>query len=271
MEEMMQFARNFIATLRQGSYAVMLYHLRSLRNLDGNLRPQVSPNDNSPAVVGTANLLDDKPDHHGACNGCGQNFKPTGSVTFVLGAPGAGKGTQCDFLAENFGFRHLSYGDLCRRLKQEEHPIVSRLKTKPGTNNPAVPDDLGAWLMWKELRTDPGRRWLIDGFPRRVKQLEEFLNLIPTPSLTLMFECPQDVSLQRVAKRGKLAGGQARLEDLNEDVSRKRIEDSHSNMGQILQALKDRKMNFVVVDTNRAENLIHDELRQIVTANGLVR
>lgn len=271
MEKLMETARNFITSLRQWSYTVILSHLCSLRNLNDNLRPQVSPSDNGLAVLVTPNLPDDRPDHHGICNECGQKLKSTGSIIFVLGAPGAGKGTQCAFLAQQFGFRHISYGDPCRSLKQKEDPIVSRLDTKPESSNPAVPDDLGAWLMWKELRTDPGGRFLVDGFPKRVKHLEEFLKLMPTPSFTLIFECPQDVSLQRVAKRGKLAGGQARLEDLNENVSSKRIENSHSNMAHIRQALEDRKMKFVVVDTNRAEDLVQDELRQIMSANGLVR
>lgn len=265
----MDLARKFIATLRQGSYAAMLSLLCGLRYLNHNLGPQVSSSDNGLTVLAISNLPDGRLDHHGIYNECGQNLKPKGSVVFVLGAPGSGKGTQCAFMAQQFGFRHISYGDLCRRLKQEKNSIVSRLPTKPGSNNPAVPDDLGAWLMWKELRPDPGRRFLLDGFPKRVKHLEEFLNLMPAPSLTLIFECPQDVSLQRVAKRGKSAGDQARPEDLNESVSSKRIKDSHSNMDKILQALQERKMNFVVVNTNRAEDLIQDELRQIMSANGL--
>lgn len=270
MEKLKECAHNFIATLRQVSYAALLF-LCGLRNLDDNLHPQISPMDNRLAMLTTATLPDGRTDYHGMRNGCAQNLKPISSVIFVLGAPGAGKGTQCTFLAQQFGFSHISYGDLCRRLKQDEDSIVSRLDTKPGTNNPAVPDDLGAWLMWKEIRTDPGRHWVVDGFPKRIKHLEEFMNLMPTPSLTLIFECPQDVSLQRVANRGKMAGGQARLEDLDESVSRKRIEDAHSNMAPVLQALKDRNMNFVIVDTNRAEDLIQDELRQIMSANGLAR
>ncbi|KAK7733140.1 hypothetical protein SLS63_004669 [Diaporthe eres] len=271
MEHLMEIARKFIATLRQWWYAAMLYHLWGLRNLSDNLRPQVSPSDNGLAVLATPNLPDETPDHHGICNECRQKLKPTGSIIFVLGAPGAGKGTQCAFLAQQFGFRHISYGDLCRTLKEKEDPIVSRLDTKPGSDNPAVPDDLAAWLMWKELRTDPSGRFLVDGFPKRAKHLEEFLKLMPTPSLTLIFECPQDVSLQRVAKRGKMAGDQARLEDLNENVSIKRIKDSHSNMAHIIQALEDRKMKSVVVDTNRAEDIIQGELRQILSANGLAQ
>lgn len=270
MGNLTDIARNFITTLQQASYAGIISHLCGLRNPDDKLRSQVpSARDNELAVITTPYQPGDGTEYHSACKGCGRKSKPTGPVVFVLGAPGAGKGTHCAFLAREYGFHHLSYGDLCRRLKKDLDPIVSKLDTKPGSNNPAVPDDLGAWLMWKEIRTDPGRRWLVDGFPKRVEHLEEFLNLMPTPSLTLVFECPPDISLQRVAKRGKLAGEQARPEDLKKSVSKKRIEDFHRNIFHVRDALEDKKMNLAIVDTNRTEDLIQDELRQIMFENAL--
>lgn len=271
MEKLSALARNLIATLWQKWCVGLLSHLCGLRNPDDQLLPEVPPSNNRLDVVATPNLPDNITDHSDTCNGCAEKSKAAGFVIFVLGAPGAGKGTQCAFLAQQFGFRHLSYGDLCRRLKRDSRSIVSKLDTKPGSNNPAVPDDLGAWLMWKEIRTDPGRHWLVDGFPKRIEHLEEFLTLMPTPSLTLFFKCPQEISLQRVAKRGKTAGDHARPEDLDGSVSRKRVEDFYSNMISVMQALQDRKMKLAVVDTNRPENLIQDELRQIMFANGLAR
>lgn len=271
MGNLTEIARNFIAALQQASPAGIISHLCGLRNTGDKLQSQVPPRENELAMITTPYQLGGRLEYHGLCKSCEQRLKPTGPVVFVLGAPGAGKGTHCAFLTREFGFHHLSYGDLCRRLKSDQDSFVSRLATKPGSNNPVVPDDLGAWLMWKEILTDPGRHWLVDGFPKRVEHLEEFLNLMPRPSLTLVFECPQDISLQRVAKRGKIAGKQARPEDLDEGVSRKRIEDFHRNMARVLDALEDKNMNLVVVDTNRAEDLIQDELRQIMSENSLAR
>lgn len=267
MEKLDNFVSNFIAILRQGLDVAMLSHLCGLRNLDDKPGPQVSPRENELTVITTPYQENELTENRAICKVCGQKSKPTGSVVFVLGAPGIGKGTQCAFLAQEFGFHHLSYGDLCRRLKTDEHPIVSRLNTKDGSNNPDVPDDLGAWLMWKEIRSEPGRRWLLDGFPKRVEHLEEYLKLMPPPSLTLIFDCPRKVSLQRVAKRGKAAAEQARPEDLNENVSWKRIKDSHHNMAQVRQLCREKGMKFVVVGTNRSENLIQVELRKIMSAN----
>lgn len=271
MEKLTNLARNFIATLRQASDAAMLSHLCGLHNLDDKLAPYVSSSENEMTVITAPYQGIEPAEGRAMCKGCGQKLTPTGSVVFVLGAPGTGKGTQCAFLAQEFGFHHLSYGDLCRRLRKDQDPIVSRLDTKDGSNNPNVPDDLGAWLMWKEIRKETGRRWILDGFPKRVEHLEEFLNFIPPPSLTLIFDCPQEVSRQGVAKRGKMAGEQARPEDLNANVSRKRIEDFHRNLDQVLQALQERGMKPVVVDTNRTEDLIQAELRKIMSAHDFAR
>ncbi|KAL1870685.1 hypothetical protein Daus18300_005005 [Diaporthe australafricana] len=197
-----------------------------------------------------------------ACNHCGQRLKPTSTVIFVIGAPGAGKGTQCAFLTQRFGFNHLSYGDLVRSLRDDPKSVVSRLPTKKGTNNPAVPDDLGAWLIWKEISKKTNAT-LVDGFPRRVEQLEEYLKLMPPASLTLILDAPQDVSIERVAKRGKMAGDQARPEDLDEDVARKRIQEFHRNSAPVQQALREKGMKTVTVNTDRAEHLIQEELMRI--------
>ncbi|KAJ0335697.1 hypothetical protein COL922a_008865, partial [Colletotrichum nupharicola] len=80
--------------------------------------------------------------------------KPTDDalIIFIIGAPGAGKGTQSTFLVKRFGLQHLSYGDLMRCLRKSGDPGVCGLKTKPNTGNPSVPDDMGAWLLWREIR-----------------------------------------------------------------------------------------------------------------------
>jgi UMP-CMP kinase len=57
----------------------------------------------------------------------GANEKPL--VIFVLGGPGAGKGTMCAKLVEDFGFEHLSAGDLLRaERKKGAHTTISPTK-----------------------------------------------------------------------------------------------------------------------------------------------
>lgn len=122
---------------------------------------------------------------------------------------------------------------------------------------------MGAWLIWKEISTKTDTKWIVDGFPRRVEQVEEYLKLMPPASLTLILDAPQHVSLQRVAKRGKMAGEQARPEDLDENVARDRIEQFQRNLAPVLQALREKGMKTATVNTDRTEHLIQEELMQI--------
>ncbi|TDZ31977.1 Adenylate kinase isoenzyme 1 [Colletotrichum spinosum] len=183
---------------------------------------------------------------------------------FIIGAPGAGKGTQSEFLVERFGLTHLSYGDLMRRLRNSRDKVVSRMPTKKGTNNPEVPDDLSAWLIWREIRGDDTKTWLLDGFPRRVEQVDEWLQLIPPADLTLYLKCPPKVSAERVAKRGKLAGAKARPEDLDPSIARRRIEEFYKNADLVVGKLAERGMRVEEVNTNRSREVIQADLERIM-------
>ncbi|KAH0439445.1 hypothetical protein CcaCcLH18_02922 [Colletotrichum camelliae] len=195
--------------------------------------------------------------------------KPTDDaiIIFIIGAPGAGKGTQSTFLVKRFGLQHLSYGDLMRGLRKSGDPGVSGLKTKPNTDNPSVPDDMGAWLLWREIRNEAlkGKElWLVDGFPRRPEQIEEWLHLLPPAVLALYLKCPQDVCKQRVASRGEEAGVEARPEDLNPETAMRRIDEFHNNVDFVVAKLEEKGMKVFEVDTNRSPQDVQKDLEKIM-------
>ncbi|KAF6816968.1 adenylate kinase 1 [Colletotrichum sojae] len=189
-------------------------------------------------------------------------------IIFIIGAPGTGKGTQSDFLVNRYGLQHLSYGDLMRGLRERGDPVVSRLETKAGTNKPSVPDGLGVWYIWQELRDEAkgGKKssWLIDGFPRREDQVTEWLKMIPRADMTLYPKCPVEVSSMRVAARGAKAGAGARPEDLDPEVAMGRIRQFYKNADQVVGKLRERGMTVVEVDTNRSEREIQADLEKIM-------
>ncbi|KAF6828873.1 ump-cmp kinase [Colletotrichum musicola] len=173
-------------------------------------------------------------------------------IVFIIGAPGTGKGTQSDFIVNRYGLQHLSYGDLMRGLRERGDPVVSRLETKPGTNNPSVSDGLGVWYIWQELRggAKGGKKssWLIDGFPRREEQVIEWLKMIPRANMTL----------------GAKAGADARPEDLDPEFAMRRIQQFYENADWVVGKLRERGMTVVEVDTNRSEWEIQADLEKIM-------
>jgi adenylate kinase len=94
------------------------------------------------------------------------------TVIVLLGAPGAGKGTQAIHLAENLGIPHVSTGDLFRAAVRDDSPIgrEARLFMERGQ---LVPDDITIRLLLDRLaQPDAADGAILDGFPRNRAQAE---------------------------------------------------------------------------------------------------
>lgn len=90
----------------------------------------------------------------------------------LLGAPGAGKGTQAQLLAERFGLKHVSTGALLRAAIQNGTELGRRAKEYMDRGE-LVPDQL-VLAMVRELLRQPeyAGGFILDGFPRTVAQAE---------------------------------------------------------------------------------------------------
>lgn len=88
----------------------------------------------------------------------------------LLGAPGAGKGTQAEAIVREFGFTHVASGDVMRALREEPTPLGARVR-EYYDQGLLVPDDLVIEAMLSRITGDaPG--YLLDGFPRTRAQAE---------------------------------------------------------------------------------------------------
>eukprot|EP01051_Picozoa_sp_SAG22_P002402 SAG22_NODE_105_length_20045_cov_23.373308_11_plen_378_part_00 len=132
--------------------------------------------------------------------------KPT--VMFVLGGPGAGKGTTCLRLQEKYGCVHLSAGDLLRAKRQEGGELGEEIDSyiKAGK---IVPNEVTVKLIQQAMKASGSRIFLIDGYPRNNDNLEGWMRLMGdkvTLGCVLHFECPFDVLSARIVERGKMSG-----------------------------------------------------------------
>ena len=93
-----------------------------------------------------------------------------GLCIVMLGAPGAGKGTQAARIAEEFGLPHISTGDIFRRHLKEGTELGQ--KVQGYLNSGAlVPDDLTCAIVASRLaEEDCGNGYILDGFPRSLPQ-----------------------------------------------------------------------------------------------------
>lgn len=114
----------------------------------------------------------------------------------LLGAPGAGKGTQATKLVEKYGIPHISTGDIFRANIKNATPIGVVAKSYIDKGQ-LVPDEVTVEIVKQRLsEPDCKKGYLLDGFPRNVFQAEE-LNKFSNPEKVVNIE----VDLNKLVKR----------------------------------------------------------------------
>jgi len=125
-------------------------------------------------------------------------------IVWVLGGPGSGKGTQCEKIVEEYGFTHLSSGQLLRDevssgsdRGNELAPIIANGQLV----SLATVLQLVKEAILKSLPTSKG--FLIDGYPRDVAQAEEFERTISPCKQIIYFELSDETMASRLLQRGR--------------------------------------------------------------------
>ncbi|KAG2225320.1 hypothetical protein INT45_005564 [Circinella minor] len=143
-------------------------------------------------------------------------------VIFVLGGPGSGKGTQCANIKNDYGFVHLSAGDLLREEQQREGSEFKELIQTCIREGKIVPMEVTIALLEKSMQeaidTDGKKRFLVDGFPRKMDQAIKFEKMVVESQFTLYFECSEETLVTRLLKRGESSG---RIDDNIESIKKR--------------------------------------------------
>lgn len=142
----------------------------------------------------------------------------------LFGPPGAGKGTQAEFLKKNFELIHLSTGDLLRSQIAAETELGLAAK-KFMDKGELVPDSVVIGMIGSKLADNKeANGFIFDGFPRTVAQaeaLDQLLNDNETPvSGMLALEVEKQELINRLLERGKTSG---RSDDTDVSIIENRI------------------------------------------------
>ncbi|MEM9079127.1 MAG: nucleoside monophosphate kinase [Verrucomicrobiota bacterium] len=136
----------------------------------------------------------------------------TGRFFSLLGPPACGKGTQGGRLSEYLGVSYLSTGARLRKEITDGSKLGKRAQVYLDRNE-YVPDELAIELVegWLESSEEG---WVLDGFPRSVRQAEYLLGRTGGRFAGLMLDVPEDELRERVTKRkecvecGLVVGGE---------------------------------------------------------------
>jgi adenylate kinase len=122
----------------------------------------------------------------------------------LLGAPGAGKGTQCKYIVEKYGLMHLSSGDILRRHRANGTDLGKKAQSYMDSGA-LVPDNVIIDMMIDEISRAPNGGYVLDGFPRTVKQAGDLDKALKSRKekidAVLNLEVNEDIIVRRITGR----------------------------------------------------------------------
>ena len=142
----------------------------------------------------------------------------------LFGPPGAGKGTQAEFLKEKYNLVHISTGDVFRfNIKNET--ALGMLAKSFMNKGELVPDEVTIDMLNAEVEKNAGANgFIFDGFPRTNAQADALNALMASKdsqiNAMVALEVEDEVLVQRLLERGKTSG---RADDADESIIRNRI------------------------------------------------
>ncbi|CAF0911236.1 unnamed protein product [Rotaria sordida] len=145
------------------------------------------------------------------------------NVIFVLGGPGAGKGTQCVRIAEKYGYVHLSAGDLLREEAAKPDSSLGQEINEHIKNGSIVPVAVTCKLLENAMKKSGKENFLIDGFPRNKDNVDGWKQAMDGKAnvqCVLFFDCDEKTCVARCLDRGGKGSGRT---DDNEESLKKRI------------------------------------------------
>lgn len=189
-------------------------------------------------------------------------------VLFVLGGPGAGKGTQCHNLVRDYNFKHLSAGDLLREEQTRPGSDYGEMISSYIKEGKIVPMEVTIKLlensMTQEIATTQNRKFLIDGFPRKMDQAVKFEQIVVRSEFTLFFDCGEDVMRERLLKRGETSG----RSDDNEESIKKRFRTFVETSMPVVEYFE-KEGRVVKVDARPGPEEVYEKVKVELEKRGL--
>jgi adenylate kinase len=210
----------------------------------------------------------------------------------LLGAPGAGKGTQAEYLSKRFSIPHISTGDILRENVKNETELGKKAKEYMNKGL-LVPDEIVIEIVKDRLsKEDCKNGFLLDGFPRTIAQAEALDKVLEELGQkidkVLNIEVPDEKILERMSGRRickncgasfhviyrppqkegvcDVCGGELyQREDDKEETVKKRLEVYHAQTQPLIDFYKAK--GLLVVAYGQEE--IADTTKEVLKALGI--
>lgn len=213
-------------------------------------------------------------------------------IIIMLGAPGTGKGTVGNLLAEKLGIPHISSGEIFRSYIKSDDEIGKEVKSYVSEGK-LVPDELTIRILEKRLQEpDTKKGCILDGYPRTVVQAESLDSLLKRQNravkVAVNLSLSDDEIVDRITKRRSCPNVDCReiynldfrkpkvenicdkcgstliiREDDNEATVRKRLENYHNISENLIEFYQHKDILYTVKLNNESNKVSSDIAKEI--------
>jgi adenylate kinase len=176
----------------------------------------------------------------------------------LMGAPGAGKGTQANLLVKRYGMQHLSTGEMLRQQATGSTSINIAIRHLIDEGR-LVSDEIIMQLIASKIDENiAGNGFIFDGVPRTAIQAQMLDEMLHAKGIAIhaaiLLETTENELVERMLVRGKISG---RADDQNQDTIRQRIRIYHEKTEPLTTYYKRQGKFFVVSGMGKMDDIFN--------------
>ncbi len=181
-----------------------------------------------------------------------------------FGPPGAGKGTQAKIISQNLNISHLSTGDILRKKLLDNDKLSKELQAIMSAGN-LVSDEILNSIVSLRLKTEVNKGFILDGYPRTMKQSEFLDNFLFESSISIDYIFNIKINFQTLKDRILKRSSEESRDDDNIDVIETRYNEYLNSTQKVSNFYKDSKsFIFHEIDGSLEIQEITEKIKNII-------
>ena len=205
----------------------------------------------------------------------------------LLGMPGAGKGTQAEFIQKDFKLANISTGAMMREVSRSESELATKVQSYLSSGT-LVPNEIIVEMLVERIsKDDCSNGFLLDGFPRNLEQGKALDNANISIDIVLYLSINEEEIISRMSgRRVHLASGRSyhivhnppknegfdditgeeliQREDDDPEVIKKRMSVYYNETEPLLEFYKNKNLKFIQIDASKSVDEVTNSIRKSI-------